>query len=182
MFDKTGTLTYGNLAVSDIISLKDDLDEMDVLKIVASCEKLSEHPLAKAIVEKAKDAEIDIDEPQDFKMYPGKGVSCKNSFGQVYAGNSKFLSENNFDVNIDSQLNQLKHEGKASIIVALNGEIIGLIGLSDVIREDSKDMIQNLHDLGTETILLTGDNTETANYFAYQVGIGKVYGNLLPHE
>ncbi|MBP5785081.1 MAG: cation-translocating P-type ATPase [Methanobrevibacter sp.] len=182
VFDKTGTLTYGNLAVSDIISLKDDLDEMDVLKIVASCEKLSEHPLAKAIVEKAKDAEIDIDEPQDFKMYPGKGVSCKNSFGQVYAGNSKFLSENNLDVNVDSQLNQLKHEGKASIIVALNGVIIGLIGLSDVIREDSKDMIQDLHDLGTETILLTGDNTETANYFASQVGIGKVYGNLLPQE
>ncbi|MBO7696014.1 MAG: cation-translocating P-type ATPase, partial [Methanobrevibacter sp.] len=182
VFDKTGTLTYGNLAVSDIISLKDDLDEMDVLKIVASCEKLSEHPLAKAIVEKAKEAEIDIEDPLDFKMYPGKGVSCKNSFGHVYAGNSKFLSENNLDVNVDSQLNQLKHEGKASIIIALNGEIIGLIGLSDVIREDSKDMIQDLHDLGTETILLTGDNTETANYFASQVGIGKVYGNLLPQE
>ena len=182
VFDKTGTLTYGNLAVSDIISLKDDLDEVDVLNIVASCEKLSEHPLAKAIVDKAKEAEIDIEEPQDFKMYPGKGVSCKNSYGQVYAGNSKFLSENNIDVNVDSELNQLKHEGKASIILALNGEIIGLIGLSDVIREDSKDMIQNLHELGTETILLTGDNTETADYFASQVGIGKVYGNLLPEE
>ena len=182
VFDKTGTLTYGNLAVSDIISLKDDLDEMDVLKIVASCEKLSEHPLAKAIIAYAKEAKVDIDEPKDFKMYPGKGVSCKSSYGQVYAGNSKFLLEHNIDVNVDSELNQLKHEGKASIIVALDGEIIGLIGLSDVIREDSKDMIQSLHDLGTETILLTGDNTETANYFASQVGIGKVYGNLLPQE
>ena len=182
VFDKTGTLTYGNLAVSDIISLKDDLDEMDVLNIVASCEKLSEHPLAKAIVDKAKEAKIDIEEPQDFKMYPGKGVSCKNSYGQVYAGNSKFLSENNIDFNVDSELNQLKHEGKASIIVALNDSVVGLIGLSDVIREDSKNMIENLHDLGTETILLTGDNTETANYFASQVGIGKVYGNLLPQE
>ena len=182
VFDKTGTLTYGNLAVSDIISLKDDLDEMDVLNIVASCEKLSEHPLAKAIVDKAKEAEIDIEEPQDFKMVPGKGVSCKNSYGQVYAGNSKFLSENNIDFNVDSELNQLKHEGKASIIVALNDGVVGLIGLSDVIREDSKNMIENLHDLGTETILLTGDNTETANYFASQVGIGKVYGNLLPQE
>ena len=182
VFDKTGTLTYGNLAVSDIISLKDDLDEVDVLNIVASCEKLSEHPLAKAIVDKAKEAEIDIEEPQDFKMYPGKGVSCKNSYGQVYAGNSKFLSENNIDFNVDSELNQLKHEGKASIIVALNDSVVGLIGLSDVIREDSKDMIQNLHELGTETILLTGDNTETADYFASQVGIGKVYGNLLPEE
>ncbi|MBO7714609.1 MAG: cation-translocating P-type ATPase, partial [Methanobrevibacter sp.] len=182
VFDKTGTLTYGNLAVSDIISLKDDLDDMDVLKIVASCEKLSEHPLAKAVVDKAKEVEIDIEEPQDFKMFPGKGVSCKNSYGQVYAGNSKFLSENNIDFNVDSELNQLKHEGKASIIVALNDSVVGLIGLSDVIREDSKNMIENLHDLGTETILLTGDNTETANYFASQVGIGKVYGNLLPQE
>ena len=182
VFDKTGTLTYGNLAVSDIISLKDDLDEMDVLNIVASCEKLSEHPLAKAVVDKAKEVEIDIEEPQDFKMFPGKGVSCKNSYGQVYAGNSKFLSENNIDFNVDSELNQLKHEGKASIIVALNDSVVGLIGLSDVIREDSKNMIENLHELGTETILLTGDNTETANYFASQVGIGKVYGNLLPQE
>ena len=182
VFDKTGTLTYGNLAVSDIISLKDDLSEMDVLKIVASCEKLSEHPLAKSVVDKAKEAEIDIEEPKDFKMFPGKGVSCKNSYGQIYAGNSKFLSENNIDFNIDSELNQLKHEGKASIIVALNDAVVGLIGLSDVIREDSKSMIDSLHDLGTETILLTGDNTETANYFASQVGIGKVYGNLLPQE
>ena len=182
VFDKTGTLTYGNLAVSDIISLKDDLDEMDVLSIVASCEKLSEHPLAKAIVDKANEAKIDIEEPQDFKMYPGKGVSSRNSYGLIYAGNSKFLSENNIEGHVDSLLDQLKHEGKASIIVALNGEIIGLIGLSDVIREDSKAMIENLHDLGTETILLTGDNTETANYFASQVGIGKVYGNLLPQE
>lgn len=182
VFDKTGTLTYGNLAVSDIISLKDDLDEMDVLNIVASCEELSEHPLAKAVVDKAKEVEIDIEEPQDFKMVPGKGVSCKNSYGQVYAGNSKFLSGNNIDFNVDSELNQLKHEGKASIIVALNDGVVGLIGLSDVIREDSKNMIENLHELGTETILLTGDNTETANYFASQVGIGKVYGNLLPQE
>jgi heavy metal translocating P-type ATPase len=182
VFDKTGTLTYGNLEVSDVISLKDNLNEYDLLEITASCEKLSEHPLAKAIVKNAKEADIDIEEPQDFRMYPGKGVTCTNSYGQVYAGNSKFLIEKNVDVNVDSQLGRLKHEGKASIIVALNGEVIGLIGLSDVIREDSKSMVESLHDLGTETILLTGDNTETANYFASKVGIGKVYGNLLPEE
>ena len=182
VFDKTGTLTYGNLEVSDVISIKDDLPSEELLKIVASCEKLSEHPLAKAIVKNAKEAQIDIEEPQDFKMYPGKGVTCTNSYGKVYAGNSKFLSEYNIDVDVDCQMDKLKHEGKASIIVALNGEVIGLIGLSDVIREDSKDMIEKLHDLGTETILLTGDNSETANYFAGQVGIGKVFGNLLPEE
>ena len=182
VFDKTGTLTYGNLEVSDVIPIRDDLPSEELLKIVASCEKLSEHPLAKAIVKNAKEAQIDIEEPQDFKMYPGKGVTSTNSYGKVYAGNSKFLSEYNIDVDVDCQLDKLKHEGKASIIVALNGEVIGLIGLSDVIREDSKDMIEKLHDLGTETILLTGDNSETANYFAGQVGIGKVFGNLLPEE
>lgn len=182
VFDKTGTLTYGNLEVSDVISLKDDLSKIDLLKITASCEKLSEHPLAKAVVNNAKEAELDIEEPKDFKMYPGKGVTCENSYGKVYAGNSKFLIENKIDVDVDDQLDKLKHEGKASIIVALNDEVVGLVGLSDVIREDSKDMIENLHELGSETILLTGDNTETANYFASQVGISKVYGNLLPQE
>ena len=182
VFDKTGTLTYGNLEVSDVISINKDLTDLDLLKITASCEKLSEHPLAKAVVNNAREAEIDIEERKDFKMYPGKGVTCKNSYGQVYAGNSKFLSENSIDLNIDTQLNKLKNEGKASIIVALDGEVVGLIGLSDVIREDSKQMIDSLHELGTETVLLTGDNTETANYFASQVGIGKVYGNLLPEE
>ncbi len=182
VFDKTGTLTYGNLEVSDIISLDEDLSDLDLLKLTASCEKLSEHPLAKAIVNNAKEAEINIEEPKDFKMYPGKGVTCNNSYGNVYAGNSKFLNENDIDVNVDSYLDELKNEGKASIIVALNGQVVGLVGLSDVIREDSKGMIEKLHELGTETILLTGDNTETANYFASQVGIGKVYGNLLPQE
>lgn len=138
--------------------------------------------MAKAIVNNAKETKIDIDEPQEFKMYPGKGVYCKNSYGQLYAGNSKFLNEKNIKLNLDSELNQLKQEGKASIIVALNGEIIGLIGLSDVKREDSKAMIKSLSDLRIETILLTGANTETANYFTSQVGIGKVYGNLLPQE
>ena len=161
VFDKTGTLTYGNLEVSDIIPLNDDLSELDLLKLTSSCEKLSEHPLAKAIVNNANEAEIDIEEPKDFKMYPGKGVTCVNSYGKIYAGNSKFLSENDIDVNVDAQLDKLKHEGKASIIVALDGKVAGLIGLSDVIREDSK---------------------ETANYFASKVGIGKVYGNLLPQE
>ena len=181
VFDKTGTLTYGNLQVSDVIPAMDDLSESDLLKMVASCETLSEHPLAKAIVDKAKELEMDIEDPQDFKMYPGKGVSCRNSYGTVYAGNSKFLEENNISVD-ESYLDKLRSEGKASIIVALNDKVAGFIGLSDIIREDSASMIQSLHDLDTETILLTGDNTETANYFASQVGIGKVYGNLLPEE
>jgi len=182
VFDKTGTLTYGNLEVSDIIPLNENIDEKDLIKIVASCEKLSEHPLAKAIVNNAKENKIDIEEPDDFKMYPGKGVCCKNSFGKIYAGNIKFLLENNIGVDADSHLDKLKNEGKASIIVALNEEVIGLVGLSDMIREDSAGMINKLHKLGSETILLTGDNTKTADYFADYVGISEVHGNLLPEE
>lgn len=182
VFDKTGTLTYGNLQVSDVILLNNDLSESDLIKITASCEKLSEHPLAKAITNYAKKSNLIIEEPIGFKMVPGKGVSCKNSYGSIFAGNSKFLLDNNIDLNIDNYLDKLKQEGKASIIVALNGEVVGLFGLSDVIREDSESMIQNLHKLGVGTILLTGDNTQTANYFASKVGIKKVYGNLLPEE
>ena len=181
VFDKTGTLTYGNLQVSDVIPVNSDLSETDLLKMVASCETLSEHPLAKAIVDKAKELEMDLEEPQNFKMYPGKGVSCDVSYGTVYAGNAKFLAENSIDVD-ESYLDKLRSEGKAAIIVALNGQVAGFVGLSDVVREDSASMIKSLHDLDTETILLTGDNTETTNYFASQVGIGKVYGNLLPEE
>ena len=181
VFDKTGTLTYGNLQVSDVIPVNDDLSESDLLRAVASCETLSEHPLAKAIVSRAKELEMDLEEPQDFKMYPGKGVSCNISYGNVYAGNAKFLAENNIDVD-ESYLDKLRSEGKAAIIVAINNQVAGFVGLSDVVREDSANMIKSLHDLDTETILLTGDNTETANYFASQVGIGKVYGNLLPEE
>ena len=181
VFDKTGTLTYGNLQVSDVIPVNNDLSESDLLKAVASCETLSEHPLAKAIVSRAKELDMDLEEPQDFKMYPGKGVSCNISYGNVYAGNAKFLAENNIDVD-ESYLDKLRSEGKAAIIVAINNQVAGFVGLSDVVREDSASMIKSLHDLDTETILLTGDNTETANYFASQVGIGKVYGNLLPEE
>lgn len=181
VFDKTGTLTYGNLQVSDLIPVDYDLSETELLKAVASCETLSEHPLAKAIVDKVKELEMDLEDPQNFKMYPGKGVSADVSYGTVYAGNAKFLAENDIDVD-ESYLDKLRSEGKAAIIVALNGKVAGFVGLSDVVREDSASMIKSLHDLDTETILLTGDNTETANYFASQVGIGKVYGNLLPEE
>ena len=181
VFDKTGTLTYGNLEVSDVIPVDSHLSKTDLLKAVASCETLSEHPLAKAIVSKAKDLQMDLEEPENFRMYPGKGVSCNISYGEVYAGHAKFLKENNIDVD-ESYLDRLRSEGKEAIIVALNGKVAGFVGLSDIIREDSASMIENLHELGTETILLTGDNTETANYFASQVGIGKVYGNLLPEE
>ena len=183
-FDKTGTLTYGNLAVSDVISLDDNYTSEDVLLMTASAEKRSEHPLAKAIIENVENKSIKIEEAHDFEMIPGKGIKASNSYGEIVCGNQKYLSELNIEEseNLQSTLYTLRYEGKASIIVGLNGRTVGVIGLSDMIREDAGDMIESLHKLDTETILLTGDHKETANYFASKVGIKDVRGELLPED
>lgn len=183
-FDKTGTLTYGNLAVSDVISLDDDYTSEDVLLMTASAEKRSEHPLAKAIIENVENKSIKIEEAHDFEMIPGKGIKACNSYGEIVCGNQKYLSELNIEEseNLQSTLDTLRYEGKASIIVASNGKTTGVIGLSDMIREDAGDMIEALHKLDTETILLTGDHKETADYFASKVGIKDVRGELLPED
>ncbi len=183
-FDKTGTLTYGNLAVSDVISLDDDYTSEDVLLMTASAEKRSEHPLAKAIIENVENKSIKIEEAHDFEMIPGKGIKASNSYGEIVCGNQKYMSELNIEEseNLQSTLDTLRYEGKASIIVASNGKTTGVIGLSDMIREDAGDMIEALHKLDTETILLTGDYKETADYFASKVGIKDVRGELLPED
>ena len=183
-FDKTGTLTYGNLAVSDVISLDEDYTSEDVLLMTASAEKRSEHPLAKAIIENVENKSIKIEEAHDFEMIPGKGIKARNSYGEIVCGNQKYLSELNIEEseNLQSTLDTLRYEGKASIIVGLNGRTVGVIGLSDMIREDAGDMIEALHKLDTETILLTGDHKETADYFASKVGIKDVRGELLPED
>ena len=180
VFDKTGTLTYGNLVVSDITPL--GISEEDLLSLTASCESLSEHPLAKAIVAKAKSDDISINEVENFKMYPGLGVSCEINSNIIYAGNPKFLNENGINDNVDEYLDKFKNEGKATVVIAQNDKIIGIIALSDMIREDAPEMINALHDIKTKTVLLTGDNNQAANYFASKVGIGEVHGNLLPEE
>ncbi|MDO5827887.1 MAG: cation-translocating P-type ATPase [Methanobrevibacter sp.] len=183
-FDKTGTLTYGNLAVSDVISLDEDYTSEDVLLMTASAEKRSEHPLAKAIIENVENKSIKIEDAHDFEMIPGKGIKASNSYGEIVCGNQKYLSELNIEEseNLQSTLDTLRYEGKASIIVGLNGRTVGVIGLSDMIREDAGDMIEALHKLDTETILLTGDHKETADYFASKVGIKDVRGELLPED
>ncbi len=180
VFDKTGTLTYGNLVVSDVVNY--GISEEELLSITASCESFSEHPLAKAIVNKAKNDNVSISDVNNFKMYPGLGVSCEVNSDKIYAGNLKFINENSIDGDISEDLDKFKNEGKATVIVAQNNKIAGIIALSDMVREDAHQMINALHDIKTKTVLLTGDNTQAANYFASKVGIGEVHGNLLPEE
>ena len=173
-FDKTGTLTYGKLEVSDVVTFLPTVGELDLLKITASVEARSEHPLGKAIVKYAKT------EVKDFQMIPGKGVRA----GNIICGNSSFLTENGvvLENSVVLALKNLRNEGKASVLTAIDGYCIGVIALSDTLRPTAKQMVEQLENMNTEVVVLTGDNYQAANYFARKVGIKNVCAELLPSE
>jgi len=183
-FDKTGTLTHGNLVVSDVVSFVPETSENELLRLTASVEALSEHPLAKAIVTYAKEKDTAILTVSDFTMIPGKGVSANVGGDTILCGNMKWLEESGvrFDDTVSDTLKHLREQGKATIIVAKTDKYIGVIALSDTLRENAKSMIQELHEARTEAVLLTGDHAQTANYFAEQVGISSVHSELLPAQ
>ena len=182
-FDKTGTLTFGKLKISDIITTS-SATENELLKLACSSEKRSEHPLGKAIVEHGKKQNVEFLEMEDFKMIPGKGIVAKIENNEIYCGNSRFLQEQGIilDENIESILENLRKQGKVSILVGKNRECIGIIALSDTIRPTAKEMVIKLKNMGTRVVLLTGDHKQTADYFAEEVGIENVYSELLPAE
>ena len=183
-FDKTGTLTYGSLEVSDIISFDSSVSEEELLVITASAELKSEHPLGKAIVSRAKESGVHLMQPDNFKMYAGKGVSAIVAGRFLLCGNEKYMLENKIRISdeVDSTLDRLRLQGKASIIIAEKGVCIGVIAMSDLVRPDAKNMISSLRGMGTDAVLLTGDSRKTADYFAKKVGITDVKAELLPEE
>lgn len=183
-FDKTGTLTYGRLDVSDMISFDESISETDLLSLVASAEAKSEHPLGKAIVAYAKAKEVPLAESTAFRMTTGKGIFAEVDNRRLRCGNEKFLTEKGvwIDNKVQSALERLRTQGKASVLVAENQKCIGVIALSDVLRPEAKDMVSRLSDIHTRTVLLTGDHQKTADYFAQQVGISEVRAELLPQE
>ena len=183
-FDKTGTLTYGRLEVSDVIPFDSSLTEKELLTVTASAEAKSEHPLGKAIVARAKDQNLPLTESEDFKMAAGKGISATISGRSLLCGNEKYLMEQGVSIGeqVHSTLEKLRTEGKASILVAEKDTCLGVIALSDVLRPEAKDMVSRLTAMRTSTVLLTGDNRKTADYFAKQIGISEVRAELLPEE
>lgn len=183
-FDKTGTLTYGRLDVSDMLSFDESISETDLLSLVASAEAKSEHPLGKAIVAYAKTKDVPLVESTAFRMTTGKGIFAEVDNHSLLCGNEKFLTENgvSIDNQVQSALERLRTQGKASILVAEGQKCIGVIALSDVLRPEAKDMVSRLSDMHTRTVLLTGDHQKTADYFAQQVGISEVCAELLPEE
>lgn len=183
-FDKTGTLTYGKLEVCDIIPFSDTVSKDMLLTLAASAEAKSEHPLGKAIVSYAKNNNIILTESTEFKMTTGKGILAEIDGKKVLCGNEKFLLGYGvmMDSSVHGELEALRMQGKASILVAENEKCIGVIALSDVLRPEAADMVSRLSSMQTKAVLLTGDNQKTADYFASKVGITEVRAELLPEQ
>ncbi|HIZ83334.1 MAG TPA: cation-translocating P-type ATPase [Firmicutes bacterium] len=183
-FDKTGTLTYGRLDVSDILCFDKSVDQRKLLSLAASAEAKSEHPLGKAIVAHAKAKTVPIMESVSFQMTAGRGIYAEVMHRKLLCGSEKFLAEKGVRITGDVQttLEGLRTQGKASVLIADAEGCIGVIALSDVLRPEAKEMVARLSAIHTRTVLLTGDNRKTADYFAGQVGISQVQAELLPEE
>lgn len=183
-FDKTGTLTYGRLEVSDIIPFGSGLDKQALLSMTASAEVKSEHPLGKAIVACARERAVPVLDPNEFHMTAGKGVQAQVDGKNLLCGNETFLSDYGITISgeVSSTLEQLRSQGKASILAADGERCIGAVAMSDVLRPEAGEIVKRLHDMNTGIVLLTGDNQKTADHFATQVGIRQVRAQLLPEE
>lgn len=183
-FDKTGTLTHGKLQVSDVISFNTESDKDHILLMAASAEAKSEHPLGKAIVNDAINKKMNIIASSAFKMTTGKGIEAVVADKKMLCGNEKFLREHGIEIDksVSDTIMKLQTEGKACILVAEDEVCIGIIALSDVLRNEAGAVVQKLSKLGTKTVLLTGDNECTAQYFAAKVGINELYAELLPDK
>jgi len=180
-FDKTGTLTYGRLEVSDILPMTDMTPDA-LLTLAVSAEKLSEHPLGKAIAQRAEDRPLLP--VSDFRMSAGKGVSATVDGKGYRLGNEKYIAEAGvrLDGNARAALDRLRGEGKASVIIGDETKVVGIIALSDVLRPEAADMVKRLAAMNTRAVLLTGDHDTAARFFASKVGIKDVRADLLPEE
>lgn len=181
-FDKTGTLTEGNLSVSHIYNYS-GLTENDLVKLVASLENKSEHPIARVIVATAKQRGIELEEILDFKAIAGFGVSGKSAHGDtIFIGNSKLMEQNGVVIDNKNDEQTLLNDGNSILFVAMNNKLVGLFGVKDVLKNNVKDVIGKLRKKGIEVVMLTGDNEKTANIIAKQIGIDKVISDVTPKE
>ncbi|AEA48069.1 heavy metal translocating P-type ATPase [Archaeoglobus veneficus] len=181
VFDKTGTLTKGKPEVTDIAAF-DEIDESEVLKLAASAEKRSEHPIAEAIVRKAESKGVEIIEPEKFEILAGKGVIATINGNRVLVGNKMLMAECTNPGEVEKIIEKLENEAKTAVLVALNGKIVGVIGVADTIKESAKDAIKWLHRMGKKVVMITGDNRRTAEAIAGELGIDEVLAEVLPHE
>ena len=183
-FDKTGTLTRGQLSVQSILVVDTDYSEVDILQLAASAEAKSEHPIGKAIVSHAIEQDLEILDTTSFTMFVGKGIIAVIKGRELYCGNERFLEAHNIIVNesIQQTVNVYRSEGKVSVIIANNEHIIGIITLSDTMRNDAINMISAISSLDMTIVLLTGDSKEAATYIGKKSGVSEIHAELLPGE
>ncbi len=182
-FDKTGTLTYGTPKVIAVKSLSDQYCEKELYRIAACAEQLSEHPLGKAIVScYQQNGAKAMDQPKNFKMLPGRGVSAEVDGKNVLAGNIELLAQEGIEMVHSKEAERYIAQGCTVIYLALDQKFAGYLVLSDTLREESKEMIEELQEIDVEPVLLTGDHDAAANRIAGQLQIREVYANCLPQD
>jgi Cu+-exporting ATPase len=186
VFDKTGTLTKGEPEVTDVIPAGNPhqtLSEESLLQLAATAEKNSEHPLGEAIVKKAAEEGIAVEEPEFFNAIPGQGVEVKYNGANVLMGNRKLMETNSIDIaTLEEQMKALEEDGKTAMLMAVNGKPAGLIAVADTLKENSADAVKTLRQMGLEVIMITGDNKRTADAIARQAGVNRVLAEVLPGE
>jgi len=188
VFDKTGTLTKGEPEVTDVVEItnyklqipnKSQIPnskfQTELLQIAASAESSSEHPIAKAIVKKAKQEGIKLAEPKNFQAISGKGLQATVDEKKVLIGNSNFISQTN-----NLPVGELESQGKTVVLVSINDQLAGLIAVADVLRPQAKEAIAILKKQSIDVVMLSGDNRQTADYIAGQLGIKNVVAQVLP--
>jgi len=177
VFDKTGTLTKGELEVTDVIAE----DPEQVLRAAAAAEKRSEHPIGASIVRKAESMGTDVSEPDSFEALPGFGVSARFKGQKILLGNVALMKDNKVSINrFEESLEKLEGEGKTVLVVAVDDKAVGLLGVSDTLKEQSKEAVQSLQQNGLKVVLLSGDTRRTANAVAKQLGIDEVLAEVAP--
>ncbi len=182
VFDKTGTLTRGEPGVTDVAAAP-DADEEEVLRLAASAEAGSEHPLGRAVVRRAREAGLEPADADGFEAVTGRGVRARVEGRAVLVGNPRFMEASGVDTAaLDDRLRELEAQAKTAVYVAADGRLLGVIAVADQLKDDSVRAVAELKEMGLETAMLTGDNERTARAVADQVGIDRVLAEVMPDE
>ena len=182
VFDKTGTITNGTPVVTDVVTA-DSTDADALIRLAASLEVASEHPLGEAIVAKAKEQGAAFDEVTNFEAIPGFGIKGHVGETLVFLGNEKWMRENGLvNVEMNDKANQFAEQGKTPLYIGYNDAVQGLIVVADTVKESSARAIQTLHEMGIQVAMMTGDHERTAQAIAAEVGIDRVFSEVLPQD
>ncbi len=184
VLDKTGTITKGKPELTDIVlSAKKQLTSDDLLRLSASVESVSEHPLAEAIIEGARTKGLSLGKPEAFEAIPGHGVIATVDGRKVSLGNMKMMKSLNVELgDLETKSETLANDGKTPMFAAIDGKAAGIIAVADTVKEDSREAIAVLHKMGIEVVMITGDNRRTAEAIAKLVGVDRVLAEVLPED